>query len=100
MNLDEAIQTHYTRLTEGKGWSINKDGTTIGFNRFSGKTWPSIVFNAKQGKIFARDDNGARPSPTVKADLSMEGYNEVIRHISQPHPDIADVKAALEGKVR
>ena len=64
-------------------WTLIKDRANM--YRPKGKTWPQVEYS--NGAIYARDNNGKRPSPTLNTkDLTLEGLNQILKGISLPHP--------------
>ena len=72
-----------------KGWTIGSSETEPAIYRFSGKTYPTLVYFPKQKKLFGRDDNGPRPSKSLETtDVSINGIKKLLNSgISEPHPD-------------
>jgi hypothetical protein len=71
-----------------KWGNVLVDTVGITMCRYSGKTWPCVMYATKEKKLFAREDNGPRPSATIESeDISVQGFKDLLsRAISKPWP--------------
>lgn len=81
------LQTFEEFLNEAVDkWTLSSDGSPTMY-RFSGKTFPQIMYSSTDKKIYARDDNGKNVSKTLEtSDISISGMKKLLGGISTPHP--------------
>ena len=93
----EAIRDQSLNEEDFGKWSMSKDGNMTSLYRFSGKTWPCINYDKSTGIVYARNDNGSRPSTTIKTtELTVAGVMALINgEISTPLPSKEAIEALL-----
>lgn len=77
---------HFLNEASKDAWSFITSGP-ITIVRFSGKTFPQISYSETDKVIYARDNNGPRPSESLKtSDITVEAVKGLLDKISKPHP--------------
>ena len=101
MNFKDYLNFH-CRLDESKSehspWSLISDSDSQRqIVRFKGKTFPLVIFDKSKNTIFARNDNGPKPSATysLQSDDPKAILAFIKSHISGGQPAIEDIQWLL-----
>ena len=78
------------QLEFGK-WQVTIDKSAISLYRMWGKTYPMLTIPFNEDFIYGRNDNGARPSPTIKRPRTYEDLVDLMREMSKPWMSEADL---------
>jgi|LakMenEpi03Aug12_release.lakeMendotaPanAssembly.Ray.scaffolds.fasta_scaffold3931963_1 hypothetical protein len=75
-------------INESKdSWQLASDNSPLMF-RFSGKTFPQIMYSKPDKLLYGRDNNGVNVSKSLTSeDISVEGLKDILNQgISKPWP--------------
>ena len=74
------IREEVRKLNEAKSkWSFSSTGKPEMY-RFSGKTFPMVSYDNETKTIFARNDNGRKPSKTYSTKtITVEALKELVK---------------------